>query len=161
MVNEFSAKLEIIGINPFVYVPEPILLDIFSQAGKDKGAIPICGTVNGKPYKQSLIKYDGDWRMYINTTMLPNSPEKIGEVIHVTIAVDPEDRTLLPHPKLVAALNQNKEAQAIFIQLAPYLQKEIVRYISMLKTEESIDRNVSKAIDFLLGKGSFIGRKSL
>jgi len=42
--------------------------------------------------------------------------------------------------------------------LRPSLQKEIVRYISFLKTEESIDRNVDNAIQFLLGKKRFIGR---
>ena len=36
--------------------------------------------------------------------------------------------------------------------------KEIVRYIDGLKTERSIDRNVERALDFLLGKGRFVGR---
>ena len=51
-----------------------------------------------------------------------------------------------------------KTAKKIFDQLAPSLQKEIVRYIHNLKTEESRDRNVEKAIQFLHGKQRWIGR---
>jgi len=154
----FTAEIEIIGINPFVFVPDKILAKIFELAGKDKGTIPVCGTINGDPYKQTLLRYKGDWRLYINTTMLKNSPKRIGEEIKVTIEVDSSDRTIKAHPKLTKALKENKEAKKIFDQLRPSLQLEIVRYISFLKTEESIDRNVIKAINFLLGKERFIGR---
>ena len=71
------------------------------------------------------------------------------------------DRSVLPHHRLVAALAQNKQAKERFDALPPYLQKEILRYISFLKTDASVERNVDKAIDFLLGKGPFIGRKTL
>lgn len=158
-VHTFSAIIHIIGINPFVYVPEPILQAIFEQAGKSKGAIPICGMVNGEPYKQTLVRYSGEWRLYINTTMLKNSPDRIGEEIALTIAFDPEPRVLVMHPLLKKALSENSRANKVFEQLAPSLQMEIVRYISFLKTEKSIENNVAKAIDFLLGKGNFIGRK--
>lgn len=33
---KFRARIDIIGVNPFVYVPGEILLQIFNQAGKDK-----------------------------------------------------------------------------------------------------------------------------
>jgi hypothetical protein len=157
-MHTFKANIEIIGINPFVYVPATILTDLFKQAGKDKGAIPIRGTINDLPYKQTLVKYSGDWRLYINTAMLKNSPKRIGERITLTIEFDPSDRKIAPHQKLVKALHENKQAKAIFDNLTPSMQHEIVRYIAHLKTEESIDRNVIKAIDFLLGKGRFIGR---
>jgi len=40
-MHKFSASLAIIGVNPFVFVPEPILKELFAKAGKDKGHIPI------------------------------------------------------------------------------------------------------------------------
>jgi len=156
--HKFSAKIEIIGINPFVFVPEKILGDIFKQAGKDKGKIPICGTINNMPYKQTLIKYSGDWRLYINTFMLKNSPKRIGETIALTIEFDPSDRTIKPHPKFAKVLHENKKAKMVFDTLSQSRQKEIVRYIANLKTEESIDRNIIKAINFLLGEDRFVGR---
>lgn len=156
--HKFKAEIKIIGINPYVLVPADILEEIFKKAEKNKGHIPIKGAVNGKDYMQTLVRYSGAWRLYINTTMLKDSPRKIGEVVEVTVAFDPEKRIATPHPKFVKALKGNKKAEAIFNNMRPSLQHEIVRYLSYLKTEESIDRNVVKAIDFLLGKGRFVGR---
>jgi hypothetical protein len=158
MEYEFNAVLEIIGINPFVGIPENILENIFKQAGRNKSPIPVTGKINNNPYKQTLVKYKGSWRLYINTHMLKNSPQKIGENIILTIAFDPNKRTLKPHPKLLEALEKNNEAKKIFDGLPPSKRHEIIRYISFLKSEESVDRNIKKAIDFLLGKGRFVGR---
>ena len=157
-MNEFKAKLQIIDGNPYVYVPEEILSALFAQAGKSKGPIPIRGVLNESPYQQTLVKFRGDWRLYVNTTMLPDSPRRIGEEIAISVAYDPSDRTIEPHPKLVQALQENLEAQQVFDRLPASRQKEIVRYISFLKTEESVDRNVKRAISFLLGEERFIGR---
>jgi hypothetical protein len=157
-MHSFQAELKIIGINPYVTVPQKILAAIFKQAGKEKGKIPIRGTVNKLPYTQTLVKFSGEWRLYINTKMLKDSPKKIGSTLKISVEFDPADRTISPHPKLVASLNKNKKARAVFEKLPPSLQHEIVRYIANLKTEASIDKNVIKAIDFLLGKERFIGR---
>ncbi|RYZ46479.1 MAG: hypothetical protein EOO14_24560, partial [Chitinophagaceae bacterium] len=131
---------------------------IFRKAGKDKGYIPVCGTVNGKAFRQTLVKYRGDWRLYINTTMLQNSPHRIGEMIAVEIDLDTSERTIQPHPKLLQALRENDAAGKVFNSLPPSRQKEILRYIALLKTEESITKNVQKAIGFLTGKNRFVGR---
>lgn len=155
----FSANIEIIGINPFVFVPDEILNLIFEKAGKSKGSIPIKGTVNSIPYTQTLMKFRGEWRLYINTKMLKNSPKRIGELVEISIGYDPEKREIPIHPKLLQALNENVAANMIFQNLRPSLQHEIILYIANLKTEESINRNVLKAIDFLLGKGKFVGRE--
>lgn len=157
-VQKFKARIELIGINPFVFVPEKILKEIFRQSGKEKGYIPVCGSVNRKPYKQTLVKYRGDWRFYINTTMLKDSPKRIGEIVEVTIQHDPEDRTIDPHPAFAKALKDNKEAKKVFDSLPASRQKEIVRYISALKTAESVSKNIQRAIGFLTGGNRFVGR---
>lgn len=157
-MHSFQAELKILGINPYVTVPEKILAAVFKQVGKEKGKIPISGTVNNLPYTQTLVKYQGEWRLYINTKMLKDSPRKIGTTLRISVAFDPSDRTITAHPKLVASLNKNKKAKAVFDKLPPSLQHEIVRYIAHLKTEAGIDKNVAKAIAFLLGKERFIGR---
>lgn len=159
MPGQFKATLHIIGINPFIFVPEKILQSVFEQAGKDKPPIPVKGMVNKHPYKQTLVKYAGHWRLYVNLEMLPNATKRIGETIAVSIEYDKEERTLPFHPKLKAALVNNKEAGQVFDSISPSLQKEIKRYIHHLKTEESVERNVEKAIGFLLGKNRFVGRE--
>jgi hypothetical protein len=58
-MNSFSAKIFKIGINPYVLLPAAILKEIFKQAGKNKGPIPVCGTINEKKFTQTLVKYSG------------------------------------------------------------------------------------------------------
>jgi len=157
-VHKFKSVIEIIGINPYVQVPQQILKQIFKDAAKDKGPIPVCGSVNEKSFQQTLVRYQGDWRLYINTFMLTNSPQRIGEKITITLAFDPSDRTIKPHPKLVKALKENLSAKKVFDQLIPSRQKEIVRYIGNLKSEISIEKNITKVINHLMGKEKFAGR---
>ncbi len=156
--HKFSADIKIIGINPYVSVPEPVLKSIFLEAKRDKGPIPIRGLINKNPYLQTLVKYAGEWRLYINTKMLEQSPKRIGEKIVVVISFDPEERRIEMHPALKEAIGHSKTAKSVFEQLPPSRQKEIVRYISHLKSEEKIMENVTRAINFLLGKERFAGR---
>ena len=157
-MNKFKTQLEIIVGNPYVFIPSKILKNIFQQAKKNKGTIPVRGMINGKQYQQTLLRYSGEWRLYINMKMLKNSPRRIGETIEVEIEFDPSDRTIEPHPKLKQALADNEEAKDIFNKLSLSKQKEIVRYISNLKTEKSVEKNITRAINFLLGKERFVGR---
>ncbi|WP_018344870.1 DUF1905 domain-containing protein [Cytophaga aurantiaca] len=156
--HSFTATIEIIGVNPYVYLPEALLNVIFKQAGKDKGKIPVTMTIDGHEFIQTLIKYSGAWRLYLNTPMRKAAKKEVGDKAIFEVYYDAAPREIPMHPKLTAALGKNKEAKNIYDGLRPSLQLEIVRYISFLKTEESVDRNVLRAINFLLGKERFIGR---
>lgn len=79
-------------------------------------------------------------------------------MIEVEVAFDPSSQAIVPHPKLLRALSDHEAARTVFEALSPSKQKEIVRYISHLKTEKSVDQNVLRAINFLLGKARFVGR---
>jgi len=157
--SSFTAVLEIIGINPFVFVPEEILTEIFKAAGKDKSPVPIKGTVNGKEFRQNLMKYLGEWRLYVNLLMLKNSPKRIGEMIEVFIEFDDSDRTISIHPKLDAAIKGSAVATRNFENLIPSRKHELIRYINNLKTDASIDRNIEKIIRHLHGETDFFGKK--
>lgn len=159
--KSFKAEIKIIGINPFVFVPEEALNYIFHQSGKNKGQLPVKMKIDGHEFKQTLVKYAGDWRLYLNTPMRKAAGKDVRDTATFEIEFDTEERTISINPKLIQALAENKQAKDIFDGLAPYLQKEIIRYIANLKTEKSIDRNVKKAIQFLLGKERFIGRDGI
>lgn len=157
-MHTFKADIAIIGINPFVFVPADILQQIFEQAGKSKGHIPVKGTINNKPYKQTLVKYSGEWRLYINTSMLKNSPKRVGEIIELSVCLDTASRAVEPPAGFVKALCKSKKATAVFDSLPPSRKKEIVRYLANLKTATALEKNIQKAIGFLLGKERFVGR---
>ena len=157
-MHSFSDKIKIIGINPYVVPPASALKAIFKAAGKEKGPVPVKGTLNGKPFIQTLVKYSGKWRLYLNGPMRKAAGIGVGDVAEVKLAFDPKDRTIVMHPELKQALLKNKTAKAVFDNLAPSRQKEIVRYISSLKSEVAIEKNIKRALAFLSGKERFAGR---
>jgi hypothetical protein len=154
----FKAKIDIIGVNPFVLIPDSVLKKVFKQAGKDKGQIPVKMKIDGHHFIQTLVKYSGHWRLYLNSPMRKAANKDVGDVAIFHLTFDPDERLIPMHPKLELALKNNKEAWKVFDKLPASRKKEIIRYISFLKTEESVDRNVVRAIDFLLQKQRFIGR---
>ena len=156
----FRAELEIINGNPFVFLPTDVLERLFEEVSRTKGPIPVKGSINGKAYQQTLVKYSGAWRLYISMKMLKDSPRRIGERIEVEIEFDPSDRSIKVHPLFVEALAKDNEAKRVFDGLSPSKQRGIVKYISELKNPESVERNVTRAINFLKGKERFIGRDS-
>jgi hypothetical protein len=155
---KFKAKIEMIGVNPFVFLPERVLHEVFKQARKNKGKIPVKMKIDGYEFTQTLIKWRGSWRLYLNTPMRKAAKKDVGDVANFDIAYDPTERVFPMHPKFEKALLENKEAKKVFDSLRPSLQLEINRYFSSLKTESSVDRNVTKAIQFLLGNGRFVAR---
>ncbi|MEC3877539.1 YdeI/OmpD-associated family protein [Chryseobacterium salviniae] len=155
----FTARLEIIGINPFVFLPEEVLNEIFQDVGKSKSPIPVKGTVNGRPFRQNLMKYLGEWRLYINLTMLKDSPKRMGEMIEVSVEFDNSERTVPIHPELDKAIRKNPVALQNFENLMPSRKLELIRYINNLKTEAAIKRNIEKIISYLKGETDFFGKK--
>lgn len=158
---QFKAKIQIIGINPFVFLPDKVLKALFKQAGKESGKIPVRMKIDGHEFIQTLVKYSGHWRLYLNTPMRKAAIKEVGAVATFNIEFDPIKRVIPTHPKLTKALKANPEAKRIFDSLRPSLKQEVIRYISHLKTETSVDRNITKAINFLLGKGRFAGRDGI
>lgn len=158
IMYNFKAPLEIIGVNPYVSVPSEVLLDLMASFGKSKGMIPVTGTINNNHFTQTIVKFSGQYRLYINTSMLKNSPRRIGEMVQITLEADHSDRAILPHPELEKAIDANPQAKKAFENLTPSRQKEIVRYITNLKSEKSRSENIIKAINHLTGKSKFAGR---
>jgi len=160
-MKSFLAKIQIIGVNPYVLLPAPLLKYIFQKAGKDKGAIPIKIKIGDKDFIQNLIKYSGKWRLYLNTPMRKAADKDVGDTIEIQIDFDPKPRTTPMHLKLKKALKENPEAKAAFEKLSLSRQKEILRYINFLKSPESVDKNIQRAVSHLMGKQSFVGRKKI
>lgn len=140
------------GINPCVVPPDDVLRYVFKQAKRNKGPIPVRGTINGAQYKQTLVKYLNYWRLYINGPMLKNSGYKVGSAASITIEFDPSKRTERPHREFAASLQKSAKATAAFFKLSPSHQKEINRYINHLKSDLSRKRNITKVMQFLRGE---------
>lgn len=152
-MKSFSARIYIISkINPVVDVPEAVLQSIFEQAGRSKGPIPVRGKLNGAEFIQTLIKYEGAWRLYLNGPMRDAAGIDTGDIADVEIEYDPRPREEPMPERFSAALKVDSLARSEFEKLSPSRKKEICRYLNSMKTDESLVRNVEKVIRHLTGK---------
>ncbi len=158
---QFSDTIHIINGNPYITPPEDILQTIFKQAGKNKGTIPVHGTMNGAEFIQTLVRYDGDWRLYINGIMLRAAGIKfvdgnilavVGTSVKIELAFDARSRQFPMHPDLEKALKNDAKASIAYEALAPYRKHEILRYLSFMKTRESTDKNITRILAHLRGE---------
>ena len=117
-MKSFSAKIQIIGVNPYVLLPSTLLKYIFQKAGKDKGAIPVQLVVGGKDFIQNLVKYNGKWRLYLNMPMRKAAGKDVGDTINIQIDFDAKPRTTPIHPKLKKAFKEDPTANKAFKKLS-------------------------------------------
>lgn len=152
MPASFTAKIYIIGVNPYVLLPKSVLQHIFKQARKDKGPIPVKGKMNDHAFIQHLVKFKGKWRLYLNTPMRKATKLNVGDSATFQLEFDAEERIIPIHPKLADAFKKYKQAKTNFDALPPYRQKEIKRYLGFLKNEETVTRNIEKVIEMLMSQ---------
>jgi len=148
-MESFTSKIIKLGINPCVNVPPPVLQALQLESGKKKGPIPVRGSLNGKPFVQTVVRYQGKPRLYINGPMLKAAMMKVGDTAKIKMEYDPSSRSISMHPLLGKALSLNRNAKAAFDQLSPSRKQEILRYLRSIKTETTLLKNVDRVIRHL------------
>lgn len=145
----FTATIYKLGINPVVDPPQDALDKLFECAGRSKGPIPVRGTLNGAMFIQTLVKYSGRWRLYINAGMLRDSGSRVGDKVTIEIEFDPRQRNVQMPAELADAFRKDKAAREAFDRLSPSRRKEILRYLGSLKSPASIGKNIMRVIALL------------
>lgn len=159
----FRSVIEINGINPYVLVTAMHAARI--RRGWRK-PLPVRIRVNGKPdepWRVNLMPVgDGNFYLYLHGDVRKASGTDVGDVVTVELDFDSAYRNGPMHPMPAGfrdALDRNRRAEQAWSALIPSLQKEILRYLSMLKTPEARERNIRRAIHVLSGgAGRFMGR---
>ena len=148
----FKAKIYKVGINPCVKVP----LHITAKLTATKGYIPIQGKIQDHFFRQTLCPVKNDlYRLYVNGPMLKGAAVKLGQTVR--FAIEQAARHKDSNIPMPIALKKKLEANDLltaFTQLAPYRQKEILRYLNHIKTEVTLLKNVDRLINVLKGKAT-------
>ncbi|HNJ30252.1 MAG TPA: YdeI/OmpD-associated family protein [Ferruginibacter sp.] len=150
MPFRFSATIYKTGINACVDVP----LRITGRMAPVKGYIPVQGTISGHPFQQTLVPVkDGPYRLFVNGPMLKGAGAAVGDKASFRIEQDDKPRTT-PMPALLKQKLSSGKLLPAFLALTPYRQKEILRYLNNLKSDESLLRNIDKVIKQLKMKNN-------
>ncbi len=150
MPHQFQAQIYQTGINWCVDVPD----EITAQLPKQKGYIKIKGQINGFDFTQTLVPVkNASYRLFVNFIMMKGGKTALGEIAGFVIEQDttPEEKRY-PVPDLLAKALQENDLGLIFESLTPARKKDILKYLSFVKTETTMQKNIAKLVAQLKDK---------
>ena len=153
-MERFKARLEPVPHGgQFVVVPAKTA----TAAGLKYGA-RVRGTVNGAPYRSSLMKYSGVFHMGVHKATLTAAGAKTGlktglktgDRVDVTIELDdqPLPTDVVPDD-LAKALAATASTRAAWTKLSPAHKREHVKQVTEAKKPETRARRIAATIEAL------------
>lgn len=142
----FRAKIRgkeaglVAAISPPVDVP---------QMFGTRGRVPVRGTINGFPFRSSLMPCGGPHMMPVNKKLCQGAGAQPGDVVDVVMERDVEERTVDAPAALRKELAKNKKAQMRWNELSFTHKKEMALSISGAKQEETKKRRLAKVMNVL------------
>lgn len=104
-------------------------------------------------YRGSLVKMGGECHWLGITQQVRTSVGKdFGDIVHVIIEEDKEERTVEIPEDLLVLLKNEPETLDYFNNLSYTHKKEYVRWITEAKKEETRKNRILKAVEMLKGK---------
>jgi hypothetical protein len=152
----FKGLIKIHGVNPYVLVNAKRASAL--KPGWRK-PMPVLVRINGKPEQASPINMmpvgDGSFRLYLNSEIGKASGTCVGDRVEVEALFDAKYRSGPAHRMPAwfrTALRSNPVAQKNWQSLIPSRKKEILRYFAALRSSETRERNLARAVRVLSGK---------
>ena len=151
---QFKAKIEgkeagvVAAITPPVDVPE-----FFGTRAR----IPIRGTINGFPFRSSLMPMGGCHMMPVNKTLRDGAGVKPGDTVAVVMERDEDKRTVEAPVPLKKELAKNKNAREKWETLSFTHKKEMAISIRDAKQEETRTRRLAKIMQVLTTGAKWTG----
>jgi hypothetical protein len=142
----FTAKIEgkeagvVAAIAPPVDVP---------QFFGTRARVPIRGTINGYPFRSSLMPCGGRRMMPVNRKLCEGAGVQPGDTVDVVMERDEEERTVEVPAVLKKQLAKNKAAQANWEKRSFTDKKEMALAITGAKQEETRTRRLTKIVKIL------------
>lgn len=150
MKHHFKARIYKIGINWAVDVPA----DITDQLKPEKGYIRIKGQINGFHFIQTLVPVkNSPYRLFVNLIMMKGGKTALGEV--ASFAIEQNEIELVKMyamPKMLSDILEKEKLIDGFNALSEARKKDILKYLSFIKTEETMMKNINKLIEQLKRK---------
>jgi hypothetical protein len=142
---EFKTKLEGKGVS-VAWLNAPF--DVEKVFGT-RARVPVRGTINGFPFRSSLMPMGGCHGMAINRSMREGAGVKAGDTVRVVMERDDAARIVAVPAILKRELAKSKAAQAAWKTHSYTNQKEMARSITEVKQEETRARRLTKVMDIL------------
>ena len=137
MNQKFTAEIIKIGINYCIIAPDKVVAALLRQANKRAGPVLVKGHVNRAELKTNLVRYAGEWRVYLNEIARNDAEVTAGDSANLSLRFDPIPR-MPPLPDLFRqALAKNQEAKTAW-RLLPSEQRRLI--VEEINSKASIAR---------------------
>jgi hypothetical protein len=114
-----------------------------------KGRIPVKGTINGFPFRSSLMNMGDGHMMVINAQMRAGAECKAGDIVAILMELDEDKRTVEVPAYLKKMIAADPKAEEYWSKLSFTHQKEYVREIEGAKRPETREKRIAAMMDAL------------
>jgi hypothetical protein len=122
-----------------------------AKAFGSKARIPVAGTINGFPFRNSLMpEGDGTHAMMVGKELQKGANAAQGETVTVVMRVDQEERPLTIPQELQTLLDKNRKAADAFAKLSPSHRKEFAEWVATAKKNETRLDRAARSIPLIL-----------
>ncbi|MGA7374898.1 MAG: YdeI/OmpD-associated family protein [Candidatus Sulfotelmatobacter sp.] len=150
----FKVKIEGKEAGVVAAITPPVdVIEIFGTRAR----VPVRGTINGFPFRSSLMPMGGCHMMSVNQTLREGAGVEAGDIVEVVMERDDEKRTVEVPAVLKKLLAKNKVARANWEKMGFTHKKEIALWIEAAKKEETRERRVAKAMEVLEAGTKYTG----
>lgn len=147
---EFSAPILMHEGMDAAFVEFPF--DVEKEFGS-RGRVKVHASFDGVEYRGSLAKMGHPCHcLGITKEIRKKIGKTSGDIVQVILWQDTEPRVAELPDDLLAVLSEFPGLLEQFRKLSYTLQKELVAYINQAKKQETRERRINKAIDFLTSK---------
>jgi len=143
---KFKAKIQGKEAGVVAAITPPV--DVIAWFGT-RARLPIRGTINGFPFRSSLMPCGNARMMPMNKKLCEGAGVRPGDLVDVVMERDEEERTVEAPPELAKELAKNKKAQERWETLSFTHKKEMALCIRDAKQEETRKRRLAKVINVL------------
>jgi hypothetical protein len=162
-VLTFTSVMKIINGNPYIHISAARARAL--KPGWRK-PLPVLVRINGRPAMPWRINMmpmgTGSFYLYLHGSVRQASGTKVGDRVEVEARFDEDYKNGPMHPMPAwfrAGLAADPAAKRNWGALPPSRKKEVLRYLSRLKSVEARQRNLEKALRVLSGeKARFMAR---
>jgi hypothetical protein len=119
------------------------------EAFQRKGRVPIKGTINGFPYRSSLMNMGDGHMLAVNAQMRAGALCKAGDLVDVVMELDEEKREVELPPYLRKLISSNTKVKEAWGKLSFTHQKEYVRAIEDAKKPETREKRIAAMMSVL------------
>jgi hypothetical protein len=114
-----------------------------------KGRVPVKGTINGFPFRSSLMNMGEGHMMVVNAELRACAKCKAGDTVAVIMEVDQGERKVEVPDYLKKIIDRDPKAKAFWAMLSFTHQKEYVREIEGAKRPETREKRIAAMMDAL------------